>query len=133
MITENRVIDLGLPSGTLWTESNEDGFYTFDEAVAKYGDSLPTREQFEELKNQCKWGWMGDGYKVTGPNGNYIVLPAGGYRSYDGSVDHVNFGGHYWSSTLKDSVHSLFLNFYSSCVGITDCHYCHGFSIRLVK
>ena len=92
-------IDLGLPSGTLWAESNEEGFYTFDEAVSKYGDSLPTREQFIELRSQCKWEWMGDGYKVTGPNGNCIVLPAKGFRDDDGNVYGVGFIGNYWSST----------------------------------
>lgn len=49
--------DLGLPSGTLWAESNEEGYYTFDEAVEKYGNSLPTREQLEELKSHCQWEW----------------------------------------------------------------------------
>ncbi len=43
---ENRLkkpeyIDLGLPSGTLWATENEEGYFTFDEAVEKYGDSLP--------------------------------------------------------------------------------------------
>ena len=35
-------IDLGLPSGTLWADCNEEGFYYFDEAVEKYGYRLPT-------------------------------------------------------------------------------------------
>ena len=52
-------VDLGLPSGTKWKSANEtggyNGFYTFDEAVSTFGDKLPTKEQFEELKNNCTW------------------------------------------------------------------------------
>ena len=74
-----KYIDLGLPSGTLWVDTNEEGYYTFDDAVEKYGNCLPTKEQLEELKTQCQWEWTGAGYKVTGPNGNSIVLSAAGF------------------------------------------------------
>ena len=34
-------------------------YYTHDEAVMAFGDKLPTREQFEELKGFCAYsnGW----------------------------------------------------------------------------
>ena len=80
--------DLGLPSGTIWKNFNATGFYTYDEAVSQFDDRLPTKEQWEELKAECQWSWNGSGYKVTGPNGNSIVLPASGYRYCDGSVDY---------------------------------------------
>ena len=41
--------DLGLPSGTKWKNFNATGFYTYDEAVSKFGNRLPTKEQWEEL------------------------------------------------------------------------------------
>ena len=67
--------DLGLPSGTIWKNFNATGFYTSDEAVSQFGNRLPTKKQWEELKAECQWSWNGSGYKVTGPNGNSIVLP----------------------------------------------------------
>ena len=48
-----KYIDLGLPSGTLWKESNEGGdyaYYTFDEAIIKFGNKLPTKQQLEDLQ-----------------------------------------------------------------------------------
>ncbi|MBQ3982262.1 MAG: hypothetical protein II633_00665, partial [Bacteroidales bacterium] len=77
--------DLGLPSGTIWKNFNATGFYTYDEAVSQFGNRLPTKQQWEELKAECQWSWNGSGYKVTGPNGNSIVLPASGIRYCDGS------------------------------------------------
>ena len=51
-------VDLGLPSGTQWKEKNEVNpadsvynLYTYDEAMTEFGEQLPTKEQFEELKS----------------------------------------------------------------------------------
>ena len=46
--------DLGLPSGTIWKNFNATGFYTYDEAVSQFGNRLPTKEQWEELKAECQ-------------------------------------------------------------------------------
>ncbi|MBQ4376349.1 MAG: hypothetical protein II793_01475, partial [Bacteroidales bacterium] len=91
-------VDLGLRSGTWWRNQNEEGgFYTYEQAMNKFGDNLPSKEQFEELKSACRWTWNGSGYKVTGPNGNSIVLPAAGYRDCSGCVSYVGSNGNYWS------------------------------------
>ena len=99
-------VDLGLPSGTLWKDSNEgDGktYYTYDEAVSKFGNNLPTKAQFEELKNKCTWKWTGRGYTVKGPNGNSIKIPVTGYRSgHDNKEYNSNKNGYYWSSSKSD-------------------------------
>lgn len=133
MITESRVIDLGLPSGTLWADKNEEGYYTFDEAVEKYGDQLPTHEQLEELKNSCKWEWIGDGYRVEGPNGNVIVMPAAGSRSCCGNVGYVGSDGDYWSSTPYGLDDAWYLAFGSGGVDMFCSIRCYNFSVRLVK
>ena len=130
-------VDLGLPSGTKWNSANEtggyNGFYTYDEAVNAFGDKLPTKEQFEELKENCTWVWQDNGgYKVTGQNGNSIVLPASGYRSCDGNVGNVG-NGRYWSSTPHDSESAWYLNFYSSEVYVNINIRCNGQSVRLVQ
>ena len=48
-------IDLGLPSGTKWKNSNENVFYDYDSALETFGNQLPTQEQFIELKDNCSW------------------------------------------------------------------------------
>ena len=54
----------------------------YDAATANWGNdwTMPTTVQLAELMNNCKWEFVGSGYKVTGPNGNSIFLPAAGYR-----------------------------------------------------
>lgn len=101
-------VDLGLPSGTKWKSANEygngSGYYTFDEAVNTFGNNLPTEEQCWELITLCTWSRQENySYKVTGLNGNEIVLPITGY--YGWSEDNNNYiycGGNigiYWTST----------------------------------
>ena len=127
-------VDLGLPSGTLWKDQNEaGGFYSYDQAVAKFGSSLPTKEQLEELKNSCRWTWNGNGYKVIGPSGESIGLPAAGFRYCDGSVGSVGSNGYYWSSTPIGSEYAWRLDFYSGGVYMEDNRRCVGFSVRLVR
>ena len=128
-----KYIDLGLPSGTLWAVENEEGLYNYKDAVAKYGDSLPTREQWEELMNQCKWKWNGSGYEVTGPNGKSIVLPAMGIRYDDGYVDDVGSIGNYRSSTPNGSDYGWCINFNSRNMYLNFYVRYYGESVRLVK
>lgn len=107
-------VDLGLPSGTLWKNQNEGGDnarYTDDDAMDKFGNKLPTKQQLEELDNKCTWTWMGNGYRVTGPNGKSITLPAAGLRNIRGDVRYVGGVGNYWSSTPYDSGGAWYLYF----------------------
>ena len=60
---------------------------------------LPTREEFQELIDQCEWSYDSKkkGFWVEGKNGNKIFLPAGGHK-YN---DNLSSGGAcYWTSTL---------------------------------
>ena len=130
------LVDLGLPSGTCWRNSNEGGDnarYTYNEAVSRFGNNLPTKQQLEELKNKCTWTWTGNGYKVTGPNGESITLPAAGVRACNGGVNHVGTLGIYWSSTPYDSDFAWRLYFGSSEVDMSCCGHCYGQSVRLVQ
>ena len=80
----------------------------YDTARAKWGGKwrMPTFEELNELLTKCTWTWMSqngiDGYKVTGPNGNSIFLPAAGYRS-GSSLNDAGGYGYYWSSTPHES------------------------------
>lgn len=79
-----------------------------DAATANWGSNwrMPTHEEHEELNTKCTWTWTTrngvKGYKVTGPNGNSLFLPAAG-SCYDSSVSLVGSGGCYWSGSLNES------------------------------
>lgn len=124
--------NLGLPSGTIWKNINATGFYTYDEAVSQFGDRLPTKEQWDELKSECQWSWTGSGYKVTGPNGNSIGLPAAGFCDRFGNVYKVGSDGDYWSSTPSDSNCAWHIDIISSNVRVKENVRGDGFSVRLV-
>ena len=127
-------VDLGLPSGTKWKNKNEEGgFYTYDKAVSKFGNKLPTKVQFEELLKSCTWSWTGNGYKVTGPNGQSITLPAAGGRDCDGVRGDVGTRGAYWSSTSYDSEDAWNLDFDWRNHKMYRCYRCAGESVRLVQ
>lgn len=86
--------------------SDISGNAQYDAATANWGGDwrMPTKEEMEELLNNCEWEWTtqnGVGYKVTGPNGKYIFLPAAGDR-YGSSLDNAGYSGYYWSSTPYD-------------------------------
>ena len=87
---------------------NISGTPRYDVARAKWGGSwrMPTREEFEELIDNCTWKWTTkgghNGYKVTGPNGNSIFLPAAGFGKVAGSFDKES-DGYYWSTTPNES------------------------------
>ena len=80
-----------------------------DVATVKWGGSwrMPTDEEQQELINNCTWTWTTlngvNCYRVTGPNGNSIFLPAAGYRYGTGVFNQGSYG-HYWSSSLNSSV-----------------------------
>lgn len=140
-VATDEYVDLGLISMTLWKAYNEEnpadpkyGFYTYDEAVAAFGNNLPTMEQFEELMHSCRWVWSSLGiYKVFGPNGNYILLPASGCRDCYDEVAYLRTYGFYWSSTPDGPTKAWYLNFYSNEVYMYNYNRCYANSVRLVK
>ena len=81
---------------------------TDDVAHIKWGKNwrMPTMAEWEELLSQCRWEWTIInsvwGYKVIGPNGNSIFLPASGLRDLvRNSQRGKDTAGNYWSSALK--------------------------------
>ena len=110
-----------------------------DVARQRWGGSwrMPTREEFQELVDKCRWSWTTEGghagYKVTGPNGRSIFLPAAGYR--DGSsLGNAGEIGLYWSSSLGTSysyyAYSLYFDSGNHYVGYGSRYY--GQSVRSV-
>lgn len=130
-------VDLGLPSGTLWKIQNEArSYYTYDEAISRFGNQLPSKTQWEEL-NVCQWSWTGNGCNVEGPSGGVLFLPANGWYYWDEEKAYQVGGvGYYWSSTLKDSerVYKIIFSERNSGLGISDSdRNFGGFSVRLVR
>ena len=80
----------------------------YDAAKANWGGSwrLPTKAELKELVENCTWSWTTQGgekgYKVTGPNGNSIFLPAAGHR-VGTTLFSTEENGYYWSSTPYES------------------------------
>lgn len=67
---------------------------------------IPTREEFQELYNECTWEWTTvngtNGYMVIGPNGQGIFLPAAGYiKGTEVTGEYTS--GYYWSATLESN------------------------------
>ena len=149
MINGHEYVDLGL--SVKWatcnfgaTSSEEYGTYMdYDKALVacKYWGGtwrLPTKEEMSELVDFCSWNWTTqngfNGYKVTGPNGNSIFLPATGRR--DGSsLDYAGEDGFYWSSTPYESsiFGAYYLDFYSSEHGVYFDIRSYGRSVRPVS
>lgn len=89
----------------------------YDVAHVKWGGSwrMPTLSEIQELVNNCTWKWTTqngvNGQLVTGPNGNSIFLPVGGYR-YDSELLGRS-QGYYWSATFGGyGSHAFSLYFY---------------------
>ena len=75
----------------------------YDAARAEWGATwrIPTKEEMEELRDNCYWEWttIDDviGYKITGPNGNSIFMPAGGFLLGTTPYFPQQYG-YYWTS-----------------------------------
>ena len=124
-------VDLGLSSGTYWKESNEGGLRSYGNAT--YNGNIPTKEQWVELNTECQWVWEGNGYKVIGPSGDYIILPAEGYRNCDGGVSSAGSRGEYWTSTSSSGESNYYFVIKSSEHLISSEDRCVGKSVRLVQ
>ncbi len=130
---QQEFVNLGLPSGTLWKSQNESDLYSYNTAMATFGDNMPTSEQFEELMNSCHWVWQSVGFKVIGPNGNSIFMPAEGYRDCKGNYQENESIGSYWSSTHSESGRAWACYFTSNRKGVGEPERCSERSVRLVQ
>lgn len=98
----------------------------YDAATANWGTGwrLPTYSEMQELVDECTWKWEVvnnvNGYRVTGPNGNSIFLPANGnFDNWD--INDREESGYYWTSTPYEGYnrYSFDLDF--------DCGYYHTY------
>ena len=128
---------------TYYKEFNDiSGNAQYDAATANWGGNwrMPTKAEQEELFTNCTWTWVTqngvNGYKVASKtNGNYIFLPAAGYR-YNSRLYDAGLWGFYWSSVPfggdNDNAYIIgFLNF-EHFVHHNYCRY-DGRSVRPVS
>lgn len=89
-----------------------------DPATQLWGSpwTTPTKEQWEELIEECSWDTSEDymyTFKITGRNGNFIYLPFSGYM-YNKSLNYIPYGtSHtciYMSKTLDENTSCIFYN-----------------------
>lgn len=106
---ESEYVDLGLPSGTLWKNKDESGYYSYKTAVSMYGNNLPTKKQYEELVKYCERIWIDNACKFIGPNGKSIFLYTKGTRS-GGTIYLQRMSGFYWSSSPAGSERAWMFN-----------------------
>ena len=111
-----------------------------DAAYVNWGDKwrMPSKEEVDELTQQCTWIWTThnnvNGYKVTGPNGNSIFLPAVGYKGA-GPFYPAGEDGLYWTNTIEKGHYSYLIVLHNDApptkAGSQGTR-CFGFTIRPV-
>ena len=142
--TKKNSITRGLSNSKLKSRGiiGSDGNLTaaYDAATANLGGGwrMPTLDEMKELCKNCSWSLTTQndvkGYKITGPNGNSIFLPAAGFR-YSTSLYYAGSNGLCWSATpYSDSGSAYSLGFfysghYDSCTHLSD----RGMPVRPVS
>lgn len=108
---EHEYVDLGLPSGLLWSTSlytDENGLHNytyfgkFYEINWGYTWRKPTYDELNELVQNCSSYWTElngiNGRMFVGPNGNSVFFAARGIY-YNSQPHNIGSEGWYWSST----------------------------------
>lgn len=90
-INKTEFVDLGLPSGTLWSadyemENGKTLYVPYEQATAY---NIPTNDQWEELKKYASWDFQIDKehnsliiIKCVGPNGNSLLFKPTGEMEF---------------------------------------------------
>lgn len=94
------------------------GDTSYDAACAIWGGGwrMPNVNELNILKNDCTWISCiqegHEGFKIIGPNGNSIFLPAAGYCSGTDNQE-AEIAGYYWTTSLvysRYNSHPVLLN-----------------------
>lgn len=124
--------------------NSSDGIKTLessdDAATVRWGANcrIPTRSEFEELRDECTWAWTSNyngasGFIITGINGKSIFLPASGCRSYY-SLGDCDKKGCYWLRSISSYSFDCADGFVfdTGGGGVSICRRYLGFSVRPV-
>ena len=108
-----------------------------DAAHVNWGGAwrMPTEYELWELCTECKLKRTtlngAKGYKVTGPNGNSIFLPAAGYMG-EGTLYDAGSRPYYWSNWVEPGQPDFAYGFDLGFVTINSNRRCTGRSVRPV-
>ena len=115
-----------IPTGKLsYSELQSQGYIdengnltpSHDAATANWGNlwRMPIKDEMQELLSNCNWKFTTqnnvNGFKVTGPNGKHIFLPAAGTLS-GSSIFNGGSDGKYWSSTPYSNSNSTYILYF---------------------
>ena len=111
----------------------------YDMARKAWGEPwrMPTGKEVQELIDSCEWQWANlngmNGYKVTGPNGNSIFIPASGIYSGAEMKDGGLLGA-YWTAnhSENDSLRAKYLYITNNEYSLKDTARFYGMNIRPV-
>ena len=93
---------------------------------------IPTADEWQELIDLCTWtpvtdleGATGTVFRVTGPNGNSIIIPLGGINT--ANVNEARgLEGHYWTSMLLPLLEQADYNYQSEVP-------CAAWSVKILR
>lgn len=100
----------------------------YDAATANWGGSwrMPTRNEMDELKNECEWFLTAINnrrvFRIIGPNGNEIFLPMAGYYDKNNLMD-SDYRGYYFTgseSIVTEIIRAVYGYFYISNRGYNE-------------
>ena len=113
-------VDLGLPSGTLWAadfEKDGDKIKYLPYGISELL-SIPTKEQWEELRDNCKWEFKIDNsYDLceaycVGPNGNILRFERTGKKEVCTHAN--NWEVFFWIKDEKEGNEKNAIHFYNN-------------------
>ncbi len=89
-----------------------------DIAYKTYGGiaTLPTAEQFEELFSLCQIEFTEGAYKLTGPNGNSIILPCNAKR-YGYESENADATAYYATGSVNENNPKYYVDYEISSAG----------------
>jgi hypothetical protein len=92
---------------------------------------MPTKEEWQELIDECTWEWSIQGRKGTGPNGQFILLPQAGVCQGSNKKG-VGTYGCYWTRNLSssDDEWATYYIFWDGEKPNLDCKRYDGLSVR---
>ena len=114
---------------------------TDDAAKVSWGGNwrMPSKAEVEELVNSCTWQSSTQngvkGYKVISKtNGNYIFLPAAGYRNNSNLNLSNSYGGYWTSSSSEEDSSNAYLLYFgnNNDINTSNTYRYYGQSIRPV-
>jgi len=97
---------------------------------------IPTVAEFRELIDSCTWMWANlngmNGYKITGPNGNSIFIPATGIMYDDTQIANSGKIGNYWTANSDSSTTAYCFSLNNTTYNVADLQRFYGMNIRPV-